>query len=63
MGAGVAGLMAIGTARRLGAGVEATDVRPVVKEQVESLGGKFIEVEMTEEEKAKARPPAATPAR
>jgi NAD(P) transhydrogenase subunit alpha len=54
MGAGVAGLMAIGTARRLGAVVEATDVRPVVKEQVQSLGGTFIEVEMTEEEKAKA---------
>jgi len=54
MGAGVAGLMAIGTARRLGAVVEATDVRPVVKEQVESLGGTFIEVEMTDEEKAKA---------
>jgi NAD(P) transhydrogenase subunit alpha len=46
--------MAIGTARRLGAVVEATDVRPVVKEQVESLGGTFIEVEMTEEEKAQA---------
>ena len=54
MGAGVAGLMAIGTARRLGAVVEATDVRPVVKEQVQSLGGTFIEVEMTDEEKAKA---------
>jgi NAD(P) transhydrogenase subunit alpha len=54
MGAGVAGLMAIGTARRLGAVVEATDVRPVVKEQVESLGGTFLAVEMTEEEKAKA---------
>ena len=54
MGAGVAGLMAIGTARRLGAVVEATDVRPVVKEQVESLGGTFIEVEMTEDEKASA---------
>jgi H+-translocating NAD(P) transhydrogenase subunit alpha len=54
MGAGVAGLMAIGTARRLGAVVEATDVRPVVKEQVESLGGTFIEVEMTDEEKARA---------
>ncbi len=54
MGAGVAGLMAIGTARRLGAVVEATDVRPVVKEQVQSLGATFIEVEMTEEEKAKA---------
>lgn len=53
-GAGVAGLMAIGTARRIGAVVEATDVRPVVKEQVESLGGTFLEVEMTEEEKANA---------
>jgi len=55
MGAGVAGLMAIGTARRLGAVVEATDVRPVVKEQVESLGATFIEVEMTEDEKANAQ--------
>jgi proton-translocating NAD(P)+ transhydrogenase subunit alpha len=53
-GAGVAGLMAIGTARRLGAVVEATDVRPVVKEQVQSLGGTFLEVEMTDEEKAQA---------
>lgn len=44
MGAGVAGLQAIGTAKRLGAVVEATDVRPEVKEQVESLGGKFLEV-------------------
>ena len=54
-GAGVAGLMAIGTAKRLGAVVEATDVRPVVKEQVQSLGGVFLEVEMTEEEKASAQ--------
>ncbi len=54
MGAGVAGLMAIGTARRLGAVVEATDVRPVVKEQVQSLGAKFLEVEMTDEEKSQA---------
>ncbi len=53
-GAGVAGLMAIGTARRLGAVVEATDVRPVVKEQVQSLGGTFLEVQMTDEEKASA---------
>jgi NAD(P) transhydrogenase subunit alpha len=53
-GAGVAGLMAIGTARRLGAIVQATDVRPVVKEQVQSLGATFLEVEMTEEEKAEA---------
>jgi NAD(P) transhydrogenase subunit alpha len=45
LGAGVAGLQAIGTARRLGAVVEAFDVRKVVKEQVESLGAKFVEVE------------------
>lgn len=45
MGAGVAGLQAIGTARRLGAVVEATDVRPETKEQVESLGGRFLSVE------------------
>ncbi len=45
LGAGVAGLQAIATARRLGAKVEAFDVRPVVKEQVESLGAKFIEAE------------------
>ena len=55
MGAGVAGLMAIGTARRLGAVVEAFDVRPVVKEQVESLGATFVEVPMTDEEKASAQ--------
>ena len=45
LGAGVAGLQAIATAKRLGAQVEAFDVRPEVKEQVESLGAKFIEVE------------------
>jgi NAD(P) transhydrogenase subunit alpha len=45
MGAGVAGLQAIATARRLGAVVTATDVRPAVKEQVESLGAKFVAVE------------------
>ncbi|MFL5023154.1 MAG: NAD(P)(+) transhydrogenase (Re/Si-specific) subunit alpha, partial [Microvirga sp.] len=45
MGAGVAGLQAIATARRLGAIVTATDVRPAAKEQVESLGGKFVAVE------------------
>ena len=48
MGAGVAGLQAIATARRLGAIVTATDVRPAAKEQVESLGGKFIAVENEE---------------
>jgi NAD(P) transhydrogenase subunit alpha len=45
LGAGVAGLQAIATARRLGAVVEAFDVRPVVKEQVESLGAKFLSAE------------------
>jgi len=45
MGAGVAGLQAIATARRLGAAVTATDVRPAAKEQVASLGGKFVAVE------------------
>jgi NAD(P) transhydrogenase subunit alpha len=45
MGAGVAGLQAIATAKRLGAVVTATDVRPASKEQVESLGGKFVAVE------------------
>jgi len=45
MGAGVAGLQAIATARRLGAVVTATDVRPASKEQVESLGAKFVAVE------------------
>ncbi|NQV61589.1 MAG: Re/Si-specific NAD(P)(+) transhydrogenase subunit alpha [Alphaproteobacteria bacterium] len=52
MGAGVAGLQAIATARRLGAVVSATDVRPVAKEQVESLGAKFVMVE--DEESAAA---------
>ena len=44
LGVGVAGLQAIATAKRLGAVIEASDVRPSVKEQIESLGGKFIEV-------------------
>lgn len=68
MGAGVAGLQAIATAKRLGAVVEATDVRPAVKEQVESLGAKFIDIpearaegeggyakELTAEQKEKQR--------
>ena len=46
VGAGVAGLQAIATARRLGAVVEAYDVRPAVKEQVQSLGAKFVELEL-----------------
>ncbi|MBD1901160.1 Re/Si-specific NAD(P)(+) transhydrogenase subunit alpha [Trichocoleus sp. DQ-A3] len=49
MGAGVAGLQAIATARRLGAIVEAFDIRPAVKEEVQSLGAKFIEVQLNEE--------------
>jgi NAD(P) transhydrogenase subunit alpha len=48
MGAGVAGLQAIATAKRLGAVVSATDVRPVAKEQVQSLGGTFVMVESDE---------------
>jgi NAD(P) transhydrogenase subunit alpha len=60
MGAGVAGLQAIATARRLGAQVWATDVRLAVKEQVESLGAKFIDVpgmEDLEDENGYAKPP------
>lgn len=49
MGAGVAGLQAIATARRLGAIVEAFDIRPAVKEEVLSLGAKFVEVKLDEE--------------
>ena len=49
IGAGVAGLQAIATAKRLGAIVSATDVRAASKEQVESLGGKFLTVEQTED--------------
>jgi H+-translocating NAD(P) transhydrogenase subunit alpha len=54
MGAGVAGLQAIATARRLGAIVTATDVRPAAKEQVESLGAKFIAVEDEEFKQAES---------
>ena len=54
LGVGVAGLQAIATAKRLGAVIEASDVRPSVKEQIESLGGKFIDVpyETNEEREA-----------
>jgi NAD(P) transhydrogenase subunit alpha len=56
MGVGVAGLQAIATAKRLGAVIEASDVRPPVKEQVESLGAKFIDVPfITDEEKEIAK--------
>jgi NAD(P) transhydrogenase subunit alpha len=54
LGAGVAGLQAIATAKRLGAIVEAFDVRPAVKEQVESLGAKFVEVPVSDAERAAA---------
>lgn len=49
MGAGVAGLQAIATSRRLGSIVEAFDIRPAVKEEVQSLGAKFVEVKLNEE--------------
>ncbi|MFL6708146.1 MAG: Re/Si-specific NAD(P)(+) transhydrogenase subunit alpha [Massilia sp.] len=56
MGVGVAGLQAIATAKRLGAVIEASDVRPPVKEQVESLGAKFLDVPyLTDEEKEIAK--------
>ena len=61
MGAGVAGLQAIATARRLGAVVSATDVRPAAKEQVASLGAKFIAVEDKNSRRRKPQP--ATPSR
>ena len=48
VGAGVAGLQAIATAKRLGANVTATDVRPEVKEQIESVGGKYVGIELAE---------------
>ena len=56
LGAGVAGLQAIATARRLGAVIEASDVRPAVKEQIESLGAKFLDVPYeTDEERDAAQ--------
>lgn len=55
LGVGVAGLQAIATAKRLGAVVEASDLRPAAKEQVESLGGKWLDVPMSDEEKEKAK--------
>jgi NAD(P) transhydrogenase subunit alpha len=54
LGAGVAGLQAIATAKRLGAVIEAFDVRPATKEQVESLGAKFIEVPVSEDDRNRA---------
>ncbi len=56
LGAGVAGLQAVATAKRLGAVIEASDVRPAVKEQIESLGAKFIDVPFeTDEEREIAK--------
>jgi len=54
LGVGVAGLQAIATAKRLGAVVEASDLRPAAKDQVESLGGRWLDVPMSDDEKAKA---------
>jgi H+-translocating NAD(P) transhydrogenase subunit alpha len=54
LGVGVAGLQAIATAKRLGAVIEASDVRPSVKEQIESLGGKFIDVAYETDEEREA---------
>ena len=54
LGAGVAGLQAIATAKRLGAVVEASDVRPAVREQIESLGAKFIDVPFETDEEREA---------
>ena len=54
VGAGVAGLQAIATAKRLGAIVEAYDTRPAVKEQIQSLGAKFMEIPLSDEEKIKS---------
>ena len=61
MGAGVAGLQAIATARRLGAVISANDVRPAAKEQVESLGGKFVAVEDEEFKQAETAAGYAKP--
>ena len=54
LGAGVAGLQAIATAKRLGAVIEASDVRPAVKEQIESLGAKFVDVPYDTQEEREA---------
>jgi H+-translocating NAD(P) transhydrogenase subunit alpha len=61
LGVGVAGLQAIATAKRLGAVIEASDVRPSVKEQIESLGAKFIEVSYDSPEEKEAVMPSPCP--
>ncbi len=58
IGAAVAGLQAIATAKRLGANVVATDVRPEVKEQIESVGGKYVGIELR---RRRPRPAGGTP--
>ena len=55
IGAGVAGLQAIATASRLGANVVATDVRPEVKEQIESVGAKYVGIELERERRGRRR--------
>ncbi len=60
MGVGVAGLQAIATAKRLGAIVEATDIRPTARDQVASLGGKWLDVPMSEEEQENAKKAASS---
>lgn len=61
IGAGVAGLQAIATAKRLGARIEAFDTRPAVKEQVESLGAKFIDIDLGESGEAEGATPRNSP--
>ena len=63
IGAGVAGLQAIATARRLGAIISAFDVRPAVKEQVQSLGAKFVEVAGRSPPRGRAATPRSSAAR
>ena len=63
IGAGVAGLQAIATAKRLGAHVTATDVRPEVKEQIESVGGKYVGIELSESASAGGGTPRSCPRR
>ncbi len=63
LGAGVAGLQAIATAKRLGAVIEASDVRPAVKEQIESLGAKFVDVPSRDRRRARSAPKASAATR
>ena len=63
LGVGVAGLQAIATAKRLGAVIEASDVRPAVKEQIESLGAKFIDVPLRNRRGTRSRGQASAATR